>query len=108
MWVFMSDAFLSIVENRDDQRLMMVRARAPGDIERVFPHAKVSVTPDADYRFRAVLPRRLVAETMSAQVEGIGYDNFKNSVTDNYRHAAYARAWHLMYYFQEDYPCESE
>ena len=77
MWVFLSDAMLSIVEHRGDASLMIVRARIPGDIERVFPDVEVSETPNADYRFRASIGREKVATALSSAIENIDYDNFK-------------------------------
>lgn len=44
MWVFMSDSFLSIVADSTVSKsdCLLVRARREGDIERVFPEAKVT------------------------------------------------------------------
>lgn len=89
MWLFLSDAFLSIVADFDDPDLLLVRARAKGDIERVFPTATVLATPDHDYAFRAFIPRREVAAVLSRQVQNIRYTNFKNSIRDRVRHGIY-------------------
>lgn len=56
---------LSIVEHRDDASLLMVRARIAEDIERVFPTAVVTETPDADYRFWATIARKNVAAALT-------------------------------------------
>lgn len=101
MWVFLSDAFLSVVAHRDQPDKLLVRARARGDIERVFPGAQVTETRAADYRFRSTLPRQEVAQAMAAQVQGIQYDNFKNSVREPDRHDAYFEAWGAMHRFQD-------
>lgn len=108
MWVFMSNAFLSIVEHRAKYDYLLVRARAEGDIERVFPDATVTKTPAADYLFRAVIPRQEVAAAMAAQVEAIAYDNFKNSVAEDDRHRAYFGAWAAMNDFQRRRAGEDE
>ena len=50
MWVFLNNAFLSIVEHRENQNILLVRARIKGDIERVFPGVMVHKTPEADYQ----------------------------------------------------------
>ena len=52
MWIFLKDAFLSVVANRDDPNCLLVRGRFAGDIERTFPEADVVETPHADYRLR--------------------------------------------------------
>ena len=51
MWIFMKDAFLSIVDKGGDGSTLLVRGRHAGDIERVFPGAKVERTPARDYLF---------------------------------------------------------
>ena len=107
MWIFLSDAFLSIVaDNRDPDRLM-VRARAPGDIERFLSGHGLSTlpaiveTPDADYRFRVSAPRDVVNRALSERLQGISYPNFKNSVRERDRHLAYQETWDAMRLFQE-------
>ena len=80
MWIFMNDAFLSIVAHRDKPDHFMVRARLNGDLERVFPGATVTETPDADYRYRATLTREAVAATIQERLAEIDYPNFKGSI----------------------------
>lgn len=101
MWIFMSDAFFSIVtaEGRPDH--LTVRARFPSDIRRVFGDARVRRTPRSDYRYRAVVPRAEVAAVLSAEVRGISYPNFKDSVSERPRAAAYGRVWTAMYEAQD-------
>lgn len=105
MWIFLNDAFLSIVDpGRQGPRggdYLLVRARAKGDIESVFPKARVWTLPNRDYGFRAFVPRQIVAKSMAKQVMGIDYTNFKNSVDSDCRHGAYSRVWGAMYGFQE-------
>ena len=96
MWICLSDAFLSIVEPAPGSDTLLVRARRAGDIERVFADAKVSKTPGRDYLFRATLPRAQVAAVVSQHVAGIGYKNFKSSVSDNKLHDAFAGFWSIM------------
>ena len=61
MWIFLSDTMLSVVEKPDDRKrgTLTVRARVAGDIEKVFPDAKVEADKGTDYRFRARIPREL-------------------------------------------------
>jgi len=96
----MSDSFLSIVQPLDqkggDKGMLLVRARVMGDIERIFPKAKVTKTPARDYLFRALIPRMEVAKAMSEEVRRISYDNFKSSVDEDDRHSAYLRCWVAM------------
>jgi hypothetical protein len=97
MWLYMSDAFLSVVAHRHDKKKLLVRARFAGDIERVFgKDVIVMETPIADYRFRAVLPRNVVSAVLSRRLNEIAYDNFKNSVEDDWRHGDLMGIWSIM------------
>lgn len=100
MWIFLNDAFLSIVHAGDDATLL-VRARRPGDLERVFPGAAVAETCHRDYRFRASIPREAVAEALAAAVRAVRYPNFKGGVRERGRHDAYLGVWRVMHRYQE-------
>ena len=95
MWIALNNSFLSIVQNRNDSSELLVRARVKGDIERVFPEAKTFEDLNADYRYRALIKRDLMAKAVASQVSEINYDNFKNSIPkDEYqRHGAYLNVW---------------
>ena len=101
MWLVLNDAYLSIVADPADPNGLLVRARLSGDIEKVFPTAKVTKTPARDYLFRAFLPRTMVAEIMASRIESIDYGNFKDSVPQRERHDAYFRIWTVMHNMQE-------
>lgn len=95
----LSDSFLSIVVHPDPllrSKMLSVRARVPGDIEAVFPHAEVLYSPTKDYAYRAYLPRKHVERAIARQVRAINYTNFKNSVPDDERHDAYLAVWTTM------------
>lgn len=96
MWVCLNDAFLSIVHKECARDELLVRARRRGDIEKIFPKAKVERTPTGDYLFRAVVKRGAVRKAMAGEVARITYDNFKDSVRDDALHNAYLRIWSLM------------
>jgi hypothetical protein len=100
MWIMLSDAFLSIVAAEYPDELL-VRARAKGDIERVFPRAKVVYTPRGDYHYRANVNRQVVIDEITVEIINIDYPNFKNSVAQKDRHLAYLRVWSVMMGFQE-------
>lgn len=100
MWIFLNDAFLSIVDKGGDGSTLLVRARREGDIERVFPEADVELTPRNDYRYRARIDREMVAQAMAAAIRAITYGNFKGSVKERARHDAYMDVWSAMHDFQ--------
>jgi hypothetical protein len=78
MWVFMTDSFLSIVADKTSPNHLLVRARLPRDIIRVFPEAKVVKTDYADYMYRASIAVETVALAMVDEVRSINYANFKD------------------------------
>jgi hypothetical protein len=95
MWICLNDAFLSIVHKECGPDELLVRARRPGDIERIFPHAQVESRSGTDYQFRAVLPRADVAAALMTEAMTIDYDNFKGATRDRRLHDAYAGFWNL-------------
>jgi len=101
MWIFLSDAFLSIVDKGGDGTTLLVRARKQGDIERVFPEAEAEETPRNDYHYRARLPRERVAQAMADALRDIRYPNFKGTVKGRERHEAYMDVWQAMHQFQK-------
>ncbi|MDP1998281.1 MAG: hypothetical protein Q8K22_01630 [Rhodoferax sp.] len=100
MWLFTSKSFISIVQKPGDTDLLTVRARIKGDIENMFPDAKVEANKGTDYKYRAKVPRELVAKVVGDQVMGLGYSNFKSTVKQNWRHEAYMDVWSAMYAVQ--------
>lgn len=93
MWIYLNNAFLSIVQNDDTPDALLVRARRSGDIESVFPDARVIETPDSDYAFRSNISRELVADRIASAVLSIDYPNFKDSVPDTVRRGIYSSVW---------------
>lgn len=96
MWICTTKAFLSIVEDWNEPNLLIVRARAAGHIEEVFPAAAVEYTPSADYAFRTRVSRKQLVLSITGEIYGIDYPNFKNSVADQELHDAYAEFWKIM------------
>ena len=84
MWLAFDGGFVSIVQKRESRGFLCVRARARGDLGRFVElgrqPATIQETPDADYRFRVVLPEKVVSFAMRRIVDGIDYDNFKDRV----------------------------
>lgn len=92
----LSNCFFSVVNKDCGPAELLVRARRAGDIEKVFPDAKVTRNTKSDYLYRAVLPRDVVKQALAGMIDKIDYPNFKDSVEDSSLHAAYAGVWHAM------------
>lgn len=95
MWVQMNDGFISIVENRDNKDGVVVRARQPEILKKMFPDNELIVSDDSDYQYRVFAGKAEVAKLVHDRIMGINYDNFKNSVKDkklaNFYHAIWAK-----------------
>jgi hypothetical protein len=91
-----NNSYLSIVSKDCGPAEVLVRARRPGDIEKVFPDAKVTRNTNSDYLYRAALPRDVVKQAFAAMIDRIDYPNFKDSVEDRSLHAAYVSVWCAM------------
>jgi hypothetical protein len=102
MWIFTSNAFLSVVADQQRPGHLLVRARFKGDIQDVFPAAKVMTTPDRDYRFRTSLPRGEVADRLAGLAHKIDYPNFKNTVRKPRLHEVCSRVWGILFRAQQD------
>ena len=96
MWLCLSDLFLSFVSKDCAEDELMVRARRPGDIEKMFPDAKVTRYTKSDYLFRAPVKKNAVKAALVAEVDRIVYSNFKASVRDNDLHNAYNQVSSVM------------
>ncbi|MBL0245043.1 MAG: hypothetical protein IPQ22_13960 [Rhodoferax sp.] len=96
MWIFTSKSFISVVQKPGDTDLLTVRARIKGDIEAVFPDAKVEVNKGTDYKYRDKVPRQEVATALHDQVMALTYSNFKNTVKEKKHHSAYMNVWSAM------------
>jgi hypothetical protein len=70
---------------RGQEDPLVVQGRVKGDIEALFPKADVRLSPARDYRFRALVARKVVAEVLAKKAMDIDYDNFKDSITDKAR-----------------------
>lgn len=50
MWICLKNSFLSVVADRENKERLLVRARRTGQIERVFPAAKVLANAGKDLK----------------------------------------------------------
>jgi hypothetical protein len=104
MWLMLNDAFLSVVDKSNAPDCLLVRARRPEHLAAVFPNAEIRESFGTDYRFRADIDRREVAQIIASRIAGIDYDNFKNSVQDDALHTAYMGVWTVMGRLQKGGP----
>lgn len=96
MWLFHPLGFCSIVANTKDPTTLLARGRFQGDLQRLFPGARVETTPERDYRFRATVTREAVGVRLAELAASITYPNFKDAAPEN-RHRPYMDVWTIMY-----------
>jgi len=103
MWIFLNDAYLSVVQCKDRPDKLLVRARFKGDLQRVFgENISVYRTPGADYLYRTVVDRAEVAKILWNRVMAIDYQNFKASIQNDWRrHDTYLDVWRTLKEAQE-------
>src|SRR5580765_496228 len=104
MWIMLNNAFFSIVNKDCPKDCLLVRARRPGDIERVFGDFPVSRDNRGDYLFRARIPKEEIAIALLRQIAGIDYPNFKDSVRNIKLKHAYMEVWEAMAKIQPEPP----
>ena len=104
MWLMLSDLFVSIVAKDCKPDELMVRARRPGDIEKLFPDAVVTEYTASDYHYRAAVKKTAIKAALANEVDRVTYDNFKSSVDDDPLHNAYMRVWTAMASLQPQAP----
>jgi phage gp29-like protein len=92
MWIFHTEGLLSIVEDRNDKKLLMVRARRREHITKVFPHATPIHTPNADYHWRISVTRGQVQAVMIQMLDNLDYDNFKDAANPMLK-TVYSNIW---------------
>lgn len=104
MWVYTKHGFFSIVQDKDDEGYLIVRARVKGDIEFYFDARQVKETENSDYRYRIRLHREIVNTWLYEAVDDIDYTNFKAAagMQDNRRSEYYGLIWSIMADMQED------
>ena len=105
MWLFTKHGFVSIVENLHNPETLLERARVRKDLENFVETLKaidgkdrwIAETPAADYGYRIVAEKGVVADAVAASTRGIDYSNFKNAVHgDPSRDNAYFEVWAAM------------
>ena len=96
MWIFLQDSFVTISQDANQRDRFMIRARVAGDIEKFFPKAQVIRMDDADFLFRAFIPKQRVIEVLSSAIGNIEYTSFKGGVKDKCRAWYYAQVWAIM------------
>ena len=102
MLLFTTQGFYSVVEDRDDPRWLLVRARTRGDLEALGSQVEgigIFESADADYRWRARLLREEWLAAVAQLAHAIDYPNFKAAVDERQgsrRASLYSKVWLVL------------
>ena len=96
MWVFTDNAFISLRADMTVPDLLDVRARFPGDIEKLWPQAVVTENYEYDYRFSSQVRREDVASVLGHQVRKLRYHSLTERILSPTREEAYLHVWFAM------------
>jgi hypothetical protein len=107
MWLFSQRGMFSVVQHRDDESILIVKARAKGDIEQYWPNAEIERNEEYDYLYRANLRRNEVAYVIEQMVKDINYTSYKGEMDDRPRRFPfYIRIWETLVDMQETFKDE--
>ena len=102
MWLFTTQGFYSVVEDRDDPRWLLVRARTREDLAALGSQVEglqIFESADADYRWRARLLREEWLAAVAQLAHAVDYPNFKEAVAERQgsrRASIYSKVWLVL------------
>jgi hypothetical protein len=100
MWLCLKDGFISAVEHRRRPGVLVVRARNPDHLRKLFPGKRIYVREGSDYPARIFVKRYEFAEFLVRQASEIDYPNFKDAVPDDELHNMYLEMWEVGWRYQ--------
>ncbi len=103
MWIASKNGFFSIVQHRDDQEQVLVRARVKKDLAEIFPEARILHTPGGDYHWRVFSSKKEMGEILLRQMEELDYPNFKGKIAKTPNQADKLDAYHHIWSIMHDY-----
>lgn len=106
MWIYTKKGFFSIVQDKDDEDYLIVRARVKGDIEHYFQDVDVQEDVGSDYRYRIRVLRHTAANNLGYMaMSDIDYTNYKAAVNmaDHRRSQYYGLIWSIMADMQDEF-----
>lgn len=101
MWIFTQDGFISVVDNKQVQGKLTVRARDKESLELLadVTGQPIIELPNRDYEYRVYVTRDQLSAFMATQIDDLTYGNFKNRIWDtrgDVYHSACAEVWNAM------------
>lgn len=101
MWIFLNNAFVSIVSKGEDCNKLCVRARRRRDLKELFPDANIIEGVGTDYCFRVFVEREAVASIICSRIESLFYENFCE-MRDKELYRSYNQVWSIINELDKD------
>lgn len=117
MWVFLKDAFLTVVENQSKDappNTVIVRARVKSDMEtfikRYVPPSlgqtlEIVFHQNYDYPYRVIMTKMDYGQALAQAAQDIDYRKYKDSAREHLgsaRFSLYSRIWSLLIGMETD------
>lgn len=103
MWVFTQTGFVSAVQHRDNDDILIVRSRDHASIKDVADHCgtEIVVGSGSDYPYRTFVARQFFKSWATDQIENLTYTNYKNHMHD-LRDDRFCRALSTVWFAMTD------
>ena len=95
MWLCLQNGLLSVVADRSSPSRLVIRARRRKVLEEIFPNVEITVSEQADYKYRVLEDRETFAKLVAKITAQVQYFNFKSSVEDPDLYELYERFWEM-------------
>lgn len=105
MWLCLNKGYLSIVRDKEDPFMFLVRSRKREHITEYFPYIEPERFTGTDYAYRIRITSKELKEFMMNRMFDLDYDNFKDSVEDKDLKDFYSKVWLQSFQLEteEDY-----
>ena len=102
MWVFTETGFVSAVMHRDDENVIVVRARETESLDGIaaLADSKIVSTPNRDYPWRVHVSRATFQQWLASSADDLRYTNYKNRIHETRGdefYSALSKVWSVMH-----------
>jgi hypothetical protein len=102
MWIFTKHGFISVSQHKKEEEQFMIKSRVRTPLDILWPESKISILPEADYRFRISIPKTEAMEVLSDLISSIDYSNFKNACEEDAAyHRVLTKIWEKLWMYQD-------
>lgn len=97
MWMLTPNTTISVIQDHDRPAMLQVRSRVRQDLVDLLPGHHIIETPERDYGFRVIVPRKVLAQRVYHFImKELDYTNVKGATLNDTRHDAYFGCWRSL------------